>query len=122
MCALHTEKRNGEVTTLAVLAVLSPVILIALVAVVGVLAVWFALFIVRSVFWLAIGGLIGLALWAGEARANTRMQQLEITGPCHPAIWMEWIKQPFLIKACVSSPHELLICTRKGCVLYEQPR
>ena len=57
-------------TTIAALAVLSPAILIALVVVAGLLAVRIALFIGRALFWLAIGGVIGLALWAGETRAE----------------------------------------------------
>lgn len=58
-------------TTVAIITVLSPMILIVLVAVAGVLAVWLTLFIARVIFWLTIGGLIGLTLWAGEARAST---------------------------------------------------
>lgn len=57
-------------TTIAVLAVLAPMILIVFVAVAGILAAWLFLFIARVIFWLAIGGLIGLALWAGQARAQ----------------------------------------------------
>lgn len=101
-------------TTVAIITVLSPMILIVLVAVAGVLAVWLTLLIARVIFWLTIGGLIGLALWAGEARASTHMQQLGITGLCHPAIWMEWIKQPFGIKACTMPDNQLFICTPKN--------
>lgn len=61
-------------TTITILAVLSPIILIALVAAAGVLAIKLGLLIAKAVFWLAIGGLIGLALWAGEAKADWSMQ------------------------------------------------
>jgi hypothetical protein len=60
--------------TIAILAVLSPMILIVLAAAAGALTIWVALFVARVIFWLAIGGLIGLALWAGEARANPLLQ------------------------------------------------
>ena len=86
MSAYHREKWSDDVTILAVLAVLSPVILIMLVAVAGVLVVWFALFIVRALFWLAIGGLIGLALWAGEARAGTGGPHGEPAPPMIPCV------------------------------------
>jgi len=72
-------------TTIAVLTVLSPVIIVGLIVAAGALTVWFALFIARVVFWLAIGGLIGLALWASEARAEQHadLLRLNFNVPCY---------------------------------------
>jgi hypothetical protein len=42
----------------------------------------------------------GALVLAGSAQANTRTATLDVVGPCHEAIWIEWIKQPFGLKAC----------------------
>ena len=61
----------------------------------------------------------GALVLAGSAQANTRTATLDVVGPCHGAIWMEWIKQPFGLKACTMPGDELLICTPKECVTYK---
>jgi hypothetical protein len=64
----------------------------------------------------------GPLVLAGSAHANTRMATLDVVGPCHEAIWMEWIKQPFDLRACTMPSNELLICTPKECVTYKAER